>query len=159
VPWLRRLAAGLPPPTPGFDPGSVHVGFMVDKVALEQVFPRVLRFPPVSFIPSVLHYQEKDKKIIFIFITGLHNKPHGCSASVASAAGPFTTKKKYMARKRWSQTANRSAVLIILMFHRTGNFFKVFTKSCHSTPSLSQLNPLHILVPLPSQDHVTVYWV
>jgi hypothetical protein len=24
----------------------------------------------------------------------LHNKPHGCSASVASAAGPFTTKKK-----------------------------------------------------------------
>jgi hypothetical protein len=24
----------------------------------------------------------------------LHNKPHGCSASVASAAGPFTAKKK-----------------------------------------------------------------
>jgi hypothetical protein len=23
----------------------------------------------------------------------LHNKPHGCSASVASAAGPFTIKK------------------------------------------------------------------
>jgi hypothetical protein len=32
--------------------------------------------------------------IIVIFITGLHNKPQGCSASVASAAGPFTTKKK-----------------------------------------------------------------
>jgi hypothetical protein len=31
--------------------------------------------------------------IIFIFITGFHNKPHGCSASVASAAGPFTAKK------------------------------------------------------------------
>jgi hypothetical protein len=29
--------------------------------------------------------------IIFIFIIGLHNKPQGCSASVASAAGPFTT--------------------------------------------------------------------
>jgi hypothetical protein len=29
--------------------------------------------------------------IIIIFITGLHNKPQGCSASVASAAGPFTT--------------------------------------------------------------------
>jgi hypothetical protein len=46
---------------PGFDPGSVHVGFVVDKVALGQVFPRVLRFPPVNFIPPVLHYQEKDK--------------------------------------------------------------------------------------------------
>jgi hypothetical protein len=26
---------------------------------------------------------------------GLHNKPHGCSASVASAAGPFTKKKTH----------------------------------------------------------------
>jgi hypothetical protein len=34
------------------------------------------------------------KIIIIIVITGLHNKPHGCSASVASVAGPFTTKKK-----------------------------------------------------------------
>jgi hypothetical protein len=32
--------------------------------------------------------------IIVIFITGLHKKPQGCGASVASAAGPFTTKKK-----------------------------------------------------------------
>jgi hypothetical protein len=68
------------------------VGFVVDKVALEQVFPRVLRFSPVNFIPPVFHYTEKRKKII-IFITGLHNKPQGCGVSVASAAGPFTTKK------------------------------------------------------------------
>jgi hypothetical protein len=48
VPWLRRLAAGLPPRRPGFDPGLVHVGFVVDKVALGQVPPppRVLRFFP-----------------------------------------------------------------------------------------------------------------
>jgi hypothetical protein len=30
---------------------------------------------------------------IIIFITGLHNKLQGCGESVASAAGPFTTKK------------------------------------------------------------------
>jgi hypothetical protein len=35
------------------------------------------------------------KIIIFIFIIGLQSKPHGCGASVASAAGPFTTKKNY----------------------------------------------------------------
>jgi hypothetical protein len=93
VPWLRWLVAGLSPRRPGFDPGSVHVGFVVDKVALGQVFPRVLRFSPVNFIPPVLQYKEKRKKLI-IFITGLHNKPQGCGASVASAAGPFTTKKK-----------------------------------------------------------------
>jgi hypothetical protein len=62
VPWLRRLAASLSPRRPGFDPGSVHVGFVVNKVALGQVFVRVLRFSPVSFIPPVLHYYEKDKK-------------------------------------------------------------------------------------------------
>jgi hypothetical protein len=31
--------------------------------------------------------------IIFIFIIGLHNKSHGCSVSVASAAGPSQKKK------------------------------------------------------------------
>jgi hypothetical protein len=72
------------------------MGFVVDEVALGQVFPRVLRFSPVNFIPPALHYQEKDKKIItiVIFIIGSHNKPQGCGASVASAAGPFTTKRK-----------------------------------------------------------------
>jgi hypothetical protein len=61
VPWLRRLVTGLPFRKPGFDPGSVHVVFVVDKVALGQGFPRVLRFSPVSFIPPVLHYLEKRK--------------------------------------------------------------------------------------------------
>jgi hypothetical protein len=37
------------------NPGSVHVGFVVDKVALRQVFLRVLRFSPVNLIPPVLH--------------------------------------------------------------------------------------------------------
>jgi hypothetical protein len=32
--------------------------------------------------------------IIVIFITGLHKKPQSCGASVASAMGPFATKKK-----------------------------------------------------------------
>jgi hypothetical protein len=56
-------------------------------------FPRALRYSPVSFIPPVLHYKEKGGKKLIFFITRLHNKPQGCNASVASAAGPFTTKK------------------------------------------------------------------
>jgi hypothetical protein len=76
VPWLRRLVAGLSPRRPGFDRGPVHVGCVVDKVALGQVFPRVHRFSPVN------------SKLI-IFITGLHNKPQGCGASIASVAGPL----------------------------------------------------------------------
>jgi hypothetical protein len=50
VPWLSRLVAGLSPRRPGFDPGSVHVRFVVDKVALGQVFLRVVGFPlSISF--------------------------------------------------------------------------------------------------------------
>jgi hypothetical protein len=50
VPWLRRLAAGLPPRRPGFHPGSVHVGFVVNKVALGQVFS-----PSTSVFPCQFH--------------------------------------------------------------------------------------------------------
>jgi hypothetical protein len=51
VPWLRRLVAGLSPRRSGVDPGSVYVGFVVDKVALGQVFfPEYFGFPlSVSF--------------------------------------------------------------------------------------------------------------
>jgi hypothetical protein len=34
---LKRLVAGFPPRRPGFKPGSSHVGFVADKVALGQV--------------------------------------------------------------------------------------------------------------------------
>jgi hypothetical protein len=87
VPWLRRLAARLPPRRPGFDPGSVHVEFVVDKVALGQVFPRVPL--SISFHRCSIT-RKRTKIIIIIFIIGLHNKLQGCGASVASAAGPFT---------------------------------------------------------------------
>jgi len=40
---------------PGFDPKSVHVRFVVDKVSLGQVFLRLLQTSPVSVIPPVLH--------------------------------------------------------------------------------------------------------
>jgi hypothetical protein len=59
VPFHKRLVTGLSPWYAGFAPGSVHVGFVVDKVALGQVFLQVLRFSSVSIIPppfSILIY-------------------------------------------------------------------------------------------------------
>ena len=54
--------------------------------------------PSTSVLPCQFHstgapLQGKMEKKLIIFITGLHNKPQGCGASVVSAAGPFTTKK------------------------------------------------------------------
>ena len=62
------------------NPGWVHVEFLVDKVALGQVFPRVLRFSPVIFIPPVLHYTEKRKK--------LSSSSQGCTISLKVSVGP-----------------------------------------------------------------------
>jgi hypothetical protein len=50
VPWLKRLVTG-----PEFAPGSINVGFVADKMALGQVFLRVLRLLPASIIPPLLH--------------------------------------------------------------------------------------------------------
>jgi hypothetical protein len=54
--------------------------------------------PSTSVFPCQFHSSgapllTKGQKIIIIFITGLHKKPQGCCAPVASAAGPFTTER------------------------------------------------------------------
>jgi hypothetical protein len=55
VPWIRQLVAGLSVRRPGFDPRSVLEGFVVNKVAVGQVFVPVFRISPVSIIPTKLH--------------------------------------------------------------------------------------------------------
>jgi hypothetical protein len=47
VPWLKRR--------PGFEPGSVHVGFVMGKFSQVQVFLCVLLFSPVNIVPLLLH--------------------------------------------------------------------------------------------------------
>jgi hypothetical protein len=45
VPKLRRLVSGFPQRKPGFEPRSGDVGFVVNKVALGQVFSDYFGFP------------------------------------------------------------------------------------------------------------------
>jgi hypothetical protein len=59
----------------------------------DRFFPEYFGFPlSISFHRYSIIW--KIKKKLIIFITGLHKKPQGCHASVASAAGPFSTKKR-----------------------------------------------------------------
>ena len=83
VPWLRRSLTAEARVRSRFSP----CGNCSGQSGTMTGFSLVLRFSSVNFIPPVLHYSEKLKRKLIIFITGLHNKPQGCGASVASAAG------------------------------------------------------------------------
>ena len=56
VPSFRQLVTVLSPRTPGFDSSPDFAKFMVDKTTLGQFFfIQVLRLPPVTIIPPMLH--------------------------------------------------------------------------------------------------------
>lgn len=59
VPWLRCFVAGLSSRRLGFDPKSVCVMFVVDRVVLGEVCLRVLPFSPFSIMSChfYLHFR------------------------------------------------------------------------------------------------------
>jgi hypothetical protein len=76
VPWLRWLVTVLSLRRPGFTPRSVHVGFVLHKVALGQVTILVLR---VSL--SMLFHRDSPCSYI---TWGMNNKPVGGRCSETS---------------------------------------------------------------------------
>ena len=64
LPWFRPAIAGFSPLGPGFDPTSVHVKLVVDKMALEPVFLLLLRTSPsVSSGTAYCYFFHKDKRV------------------------------------------------------------------------------------------------
>jgi hypothetical protein len=63
VPWIRQLVASLSLQMPTFNPRSDRVGFVVDKVALWQVFLQVLLSSPVNIITPVIHAHSSSRSL------------------------------------------------------------------------------------------------
>jgi hypothetical protein len=80
--WLRRLVAGFSPQRPGFDPGSVHVRFVVDKVALGQVF-----FSELSVFPCQFH-STGAPLIVKLGKKTAHLHHRGCTRNLKAAVLP-----------------------------------------------------------------------
>jgi hypothetical protein len=53
---FKRLVAGFPPQLPGLKPGFSHVGFVVDKVALRQVFSEYSNLHSTNFSTISITY-------------------------------------------------------------------------------------------------------
>jgi hypothetical protein len=76
VPLLRQLVARLLRQRHVFDPGSVYVGFVVDNVALGQVFPENFGLPQsISSHRCSITRKMTTAIIIRNFIMRLHKKP------------------------------------------------------------------------------------
>jgi hypothetical protein len=81
VPLLRQLVARLLRRRRVFDPGSIYVGFVVDKVALGKGFPEYFGLPQsISFNQCSITRKRTTTTIIIIiiiisFIMRLHKKP------------------------------------------------------------------------------------
>jgi hypothetical protein len=69
-------------------------GLWWTKWHCDRIFPDSFGFP-LSISLHRCSITRKEEKTPNIFITGLHNKPQDCGASVAFVAGPFTTKNKF----------------------------------------------------------------
>jgi hypothetical protein len=77
VPWLGQLIASLSQQRPIFEPGSVHVGIVVDKVALGEVFLRVPLISPSTLFDHISPYS--------CIILGVNNRPvGGCNSETYS---------------------------------------------------------------------------
>jgi hypothetical protein len=55
MPWLRQSVTSFSVCRPKFAHGSDHVGFVVDKVAMGQVFSQFFIFPSISVHRSFLY--------------------------------------------------------------------------------------------------------
>jgi hypothetical protein len=77
VPLLRQLVTRLVRRRHVFDPGSLHVGFVVDKVALGHGFTEYFSLPQLISFHQCSIYRKMTIIIIIIisFIMRLHKKP------------------------------------------------------------------------------------
>jgi hypothetical protein len=96
VPWLRRLAAGLLPRKLGFDPGVSPCRICGGQNGTRRGFSTSTSFFPcqIHFTVSPLLGKGQKNSNDNNHHCHLHHRVAGLDASVASAAGHFSTKIK-----------------------------------------------------------------
>jgi hypothetical protein len=119
---LRQLVATFSPWRPGFMPRLVHTGFVVDKVALGQVFVRVLWFFHVSIIPLMFHIHS-------CIMWGIGSRPLTSPVLERQSHPSATTKKTIKYRLLSILSSPPHCVLFVLWMCKNS---KVRFKTLHS---------------------------
>jgi hypothetical protein len=131
-----RLVAGFPRRRT-FDPRSDHVGYVVDKVALGQVFSEYFGFPWQFSFHRLLHIHHLSSG------AGTIGQLVADVPSGLSLTPPQETKKSQLHELSPSwEAASRSLLKNSLTFHGTRMFIAVFTRA-HHWYLLNQINPVH----------------
>ena len=108
--WDRRsqLVSHRSLQTSDIEPGPVHAGFVVDKVAWGHTLLLVLRLSPARIIPSMLH-------LIFIFAVTLNKSSNGepCKPCNASDRALSETWKKNNYVASYSRGYSRLCYFVI----------------------------------------------
>jgi hypothetical protein len=106
--WVRRLIDGLSPRSSGFSTRPVHLGSVVDEVALGQTFSPITSVIPCQQLQgsSIFIFSSSTKAIICIITHIIRIVANGATAS---------------------RNAKEHAVIILERLKRTKNYDAVFT--------------------------------
>jgi hypothetical protein len=99
VPWLRPIVACFSPWRPGFKPRSLYMGFMMNKVALGQVFSEYFGIPCQFSFHYMLHFSRSS--------SGANIMDHECPGAQPSTTLRTTllfVAEREMTRKNLAET-------------------------------------------------------
>ena len=118
APWLRRLFIGLLLQGCGFDPRSVCVSSVVDKVTLEQDFMRVFQVSFVSIIPPVFHTHLQLYAILIRRTSGRRPRTLKKRFRIWGSMGQRSTATSFSGLQRNRITTSRNSCVFLLRMSR-----------------------------------------
>ena len=92
---LKQLVTGFSPRRPRLDLGLVHVRSVMDKMALDQVSLRLLRFPAVSIISLMFHNNIHLYYMLMLLEGKTYEIWKPSNSNVLSAIGKHWTEKYF----------------------------------------------------------------
>jgi hypothetical protein len=140
MPQLRRSIADFPPRQPGFDPRSGYEGFMVDKVALGQVFSEYFGFPCQSAFHRLLHNHHRSSG------AGTIGQQWPTNQVDSVSPHPEKLKKKLLYAVIFVVSVSCTVTMFLVSQIRIILYYQFFTCAFHHHPFISMWGRLKMML-------------